>query len=562
MSLLFGMRKLLVFGILLPLSSLAVSGAVEEDDGKQTELTINWKNPLNCLGLVPNEDSHYGASGPERLSKQLGRNLTQEELSAFKAGSEGPWREFSDELVRFQVPDHALLNVEPFTREEDPQLRVVGGAVGTTDNSFQRVYRFTVGPDKIPYGLLFVTKADWFDDGICLCGPIVLKVFTEEKGTLLELSQLPGGDLKKFQILNDTHRGILFEWTHSAIPQETYARIGGSLRFQEPSKRTVADWRELVSLKRGLSGRLGFLRPGMSKEKALELLGEWQKTHEESYTFHQDEFYEDQSGSRSIYEISFKGEKLVQFGENWSRREDILAPKGTLSWCRSVLNEGNNDPFGDEESEGPSKEVKEEVLKSFLANAPKATVEWSGWCQILNDLAEDGVRSVDALALVEARILEMELDHGSTYWVLEEYESEKQEEFLLARLRYLLDFKEKEEFRHGEEHNLFVLLNNLAHDDDELRPTAEEIIREGLIHPSESMRASAYYILDFLPKDEAHEFLIKGLSDPSKEVRRNASYDISSLCSIADKDWLNDVLSFENDKWVKRQLEEEIKTLK
>lgn len=551
------------------LSVFLFSQARSEDVGQRNERDdskppTNWKSALNSLGLLPPEDSPYGASGAGGLTRQLGRNLNEDELAVFGQGADGPWRQFSDDLVSFQVPDNKLLEVEPFTREENPQLRIVGGAVGDTDNSFQRVYRITVGPDKIPYGILFVTVADWFDDGICLCGPIVLKTFSYEDGTLLEMSQLPGGDLKKFQILNDTHRGILFEWTHSAIPQETYARIGGSLRFRDASERTLKDWKDLVSIKRGFKGKLGFLRLGMSEENAIGWLGEFQKKHEdESYEFFYDERYDDQSGYRAIFRILFDDGRLVRFRKGWSKSERLLAPQGALSWCREMVSSSNGDPFGEDDAEKIDEDTKQIILQSFLKNAVKEEkAHWEDWCQVLCDLADEGCKSEAAIKIVEEKSEVMSLGHSWTYRVLEKYDSTKQASFLLTRIKYFLETSEDAEFRHGEEHNLYVNLNNLAWDDDELRPQAEELFRGSLVHRSVSIRAAAFYILDFLPREEAYEFLKKGLSDPSENVRVNAAYDISSLCTLEDSIWLEDVLSLETDKRAKRQIEKEISQLK
>src|SRR5688572_7024853 len=109
-------------------------------------------NPvLSALGLLPADRSGQGGLGPDYLQKQLGRELSAEESALLKRDAGGGWRTFSDDLITFEVPDDPLLFVEPFTPSEHPKLGIVGGAVGTTDHSFTRVYRMTMGR-KLPYG--------------------------------------------------------------------------------------------------------------------------------------------------------------------------------------------------------------------------------------------------------------------------------------------------------------------------------------------------------------------------------------------------------------------------
>ncbi|RYD47708.1 MAG: hypothetical protein EOP85_04940, partial [Verrucomicrobiaceae bacterium] len=179
---------------------------------------------MEAIRLLPPEESLYGAGGISSVEDQAGRKLDDAENRLLSRNADGKWRTFSDNLIEFEIPDDPILKVEPFDAAEKPRLQVVGGHVGTTDTSFDRVYRMTF--NGLPYGMILVSDEKWFDEGGCFCGPVHLVNFVVADGNLLEISQLPDGALKKVQVINGSRRAILFEWTHSAITQEAYARIG------------------------------------------------------------------------------------------------------------------------------------------------------------------------------------------------------------------------------------------------------------------------------------------------------------------------------------------------
>ena len=39
------------------------------------------------------------------------------------------------------------------------------------------------------------------------------------------------------KVINESHRAVLFEWTHSSLTQSAYTRIGASIRLKPPSNR-------------------------------------------------------------------------------------------------------------------------------------------------------------------------------------------------------------------------------------------------------------------------------------------------------------------------------------
>ncbi|MFZ9936081.1 MAG: hypothetical protein ACO3JG_03370 [Luteolibacter sp.] len=147
--------------VILLLASMTVAAHVLAEEAAPG---MDWREVLAQTGLLPGKASGYGAVGLGYLEEQLGRKLTPDETALLKTGDDGARKTHTDELISFDLPDHPLLKVDVLKSEEKPELRIVGGAVGTTDNSFERVYRITFS-DGVPYGFVLVTEAEWFDDG-------------------------------------------------------------------------------------------------------------------------------------------------------------------------------------------------------------------------------------------------------------------------------------------------------------------------------------------------------------------------------------------------------------
>ncbi len=313
----------------LLLATSTLPGIAEDRVSKSS-----WECAKDTIGLLPEIYSPYGAAGTSYLEEQLGRELSEEEHSLLARDTSGKWKTFSDGLVSFDLPDHPLLTVETFVPKQEPQLRIVGEAVGTTDNSFTKMYRITFG-DGVPYGVILVTDKPWFDEEMCLCGPIALKTLVQLDGNLIEISQLPNGAVKKFQAINDTHRAILFEWTHSAITQNAYFRIGASLRLKPSSDRSRQDWISFSQKHRGFGAGLGWLRPGTTVSNVIELLGTPTRKTDNELVYIKDERMEDGHGWRSTFTFPVSKGHLQHFGAKWSSNETLEAPRSTNAWTEA-----------------------------------------------------------------------------------------------------------------------------------------------------------------------------------------------------------------------------------
>lgn len=538
----------------LPLAWLimAVSVVAEPDDAPAP-----WQGVLSQIGLLPGRDSPYGAGGPSGLEQQLDRKLNERETALLERDDGGAWKTHSDDLLSFELPDDDLLKVELFNDEDRPELKIVGGAVGTTDRSFRKVYRITFS-DGVSYGLILVTQALWFDDGICLCGPIDLKTIVPAGGTLLELSQLPDGKVKKFQALNSTHRAVLFEWTHSAITQSAYARIGASIRFKQASPRTTEEWVALS--KEWMEGRedgLAWLRSGMSREEVVKYMGPPDSEESDKLVYVHEGSDEDDGGWRTTVRLPLENNILQRFHEDWRQFERIKPARGTRAWFRETLLgwSDQRDAFEEgKEVKLPAEDV-ELIRTAFHTHAPAADdEEWEFWCGVIADLARVGVKDPKAVELILKRSGDAAFPHHQTRSVLELYERPELVPFVHNRLRFLMEGSETALHHRGEFHNL---LATLKRDDAASVP----LLRDALRHKDDKLRSDAAYFVRKLPRKEAVGFLRALLADPAPDVRRRAILNIQHLCTINDKGWLNKQLASEEDKYNRKLMDEKIHQL-
>ena len=336
----------------------------------------NWQDVIKELGLLESDSPGRDTPNFAGLARKMERPLADGERSLFYRDSAGDWERFSDEWISFDLPKDELLNVDVFTPDEQPRLQGVGSSVGTSDRSFRKVYRLTVGKDRLPYGMIFLSENTWFDEGICLCGAIQLKTFVHRDGNLIELSQLGDAALKKVEVLNDTHRAILFEWTHSALTQKAYARIGCSLRLNSPSKKTREDWIRHTKKMRELEGNFGWLRKGMSTDQIQALVSEKpQAIDNKSIRYTKETLYPGGGRAQDTFTIPLVKGKLVSLPNNWMGYEDLPSVHGSDRWVNDTLDSEHDLGLSDdEESEAWSIEPKDLqfILNRILKEGPLA----------------------------------------------------------------------------------------------------------------------------------------------------------------------------------------------
>lgn len=499
----------------------------------------------DALGLLALGESGYGGGGPAALADQ-GLALSEGELALFSRTAVGPWREWSDELVRFEIPDDPLVVVTRVTPAQAALLRVVGSFVGTTDHRFERAYRITVG-EEIPYGLVLVSRNEWFDEGICFCGPVVRKTFRCADGNLLEFSQLPDGAVKKVQAINGTHRAILFEWTHSALTREAYSRIAASLRLVEPSARGAADWHALTRERRGKEAGFGWLRLGMDRGEVVALFGEPDRTETDRLVYVREERWDGGWGGFETRTLAFHGGKLAPLEEDWFETGELPALEASVAWALEVAEKAKDDQGK------PSPVEIDRVFAEFAGQGPEAKEHWNSWCRAVYELHENGHEFEAVLPLVEARFLEPDLEGHYAAHLLSKYESAQLQPLAKRRIDFLLGESASSEQRSSELSNLYGFLDADAE--------ALDLIRRGVGHDDAEPRRAAAWMIHRLAKPEARDAVRALLSDSDEFVRSAAASRAERVCEAGDLAWLEQARENETEERIRKNLEGAIQSI-
>lgn len=485
--------------------------------------------------VIQQSSGEYGPGGVGQLERQSEHKLTEAERQVFARSDDGAWKWFEDEFIRFEVPDEPLLKIEPIEPQARKRIQIVGDAASSADNRYARAYRMTV--NGLPYGVVLLREADWFDEGLCLCGPIMIKRLVLKEDTLQEFSLLPEGRVKKVQALGTKHRAVLFEWTHSAITQEVYARIGASMRLVKGSEKTREEWIELTRKKRpeNPTALIGWLQPGAAEAEITALLGEASRRESKRLVYEKDEWDDDGSGVRRTISLPLKKGRLSVLPENYLSYEDLPPRKGSLEWAKRVIRPDRN---GDEVSKIDPVTVQM-IFAQFKKQAPSTTdsSQWNSWCQVMHDLAKMGHRDETVAPLVRERFLSTDLEQHYAGWVLKEYRNAETEELYRKRLKIVLKDctgpKAGIKTDPGESWNLLKFM--------EMKEAASlDLLREALKHPNDTVRADGYGSGTDLPPAEARKAARHAIETEEKEHNLiMATYLIRDTGTAGDVDWLN-----------------------
>ncbi|MBK8091064.1 MAG: HEAT repeat domain-containing protein [Verrucomicrobiaceae bacterium] len=498
------------------------------------------------LALIKaNPNSPFGASSLEALEQQEGRKLTAEERAAFETKDTGAWKTYEDEFLRFEHPDHSLFSVTVLGDQKSNRIQVVGGVASMADNSFERAYHLKVG--SLYYGVIFVREADWFDEGICLCGPIAFKKCVQEDGTALEFSLLEGGQVKKVQALGGKHRAILFEWTHSVVPQSAYARLGASLRFKKKSSRTLAEWQALSKEKRGIDGLAAWLERGSTMTEVKALFGEPTRVDGDVLEYVADEWRRDGSGVQTTLRISFKGGVFEQFQEDGQSWKELPPKAGSAAWAESRLDYWQSDKAQEKEKKDVMPGELRAITDIFITNAKTAKGnDWTTWTRIAASVADLDTSEPRLLDPILARYSEPGLIQLYSTQVLEEYEYPQREQMLVMRMKRLLE----EPVGEMGELELEFLWENVDHESQ----VFTDSVKKACSHLSPRIRVVGFDHAHFLKNKEAVNILKNGLDDEEHDVRMAAVDKLDWVVSRDDLEWLKKRLGGESDDQIKQEL--------
>ncbi len=484
--------------------------------------------------ILPNEPSEYESIGAEYLKKELGDALTEELLKVLERKADGAWKTFQDDLVSFEYPDDPLLRVTPI--EPGEEFGIVGGAIGNADRSFERAYRLVAGP-KIPYLTIFVQQTDRFDDGICLCGPVVHDQLLVADGTLLRFSFLPSGAIKKVQALGAKHRAIALEWTHTAITQEAFARIGKSLRMREPGSNTREQWMTKLAAdnppspdwpasKSKLRRDLAWMEPQMTPAAVRSLLGTPAKSTEEGDFFEEKVRTPDGQHWRFTTRVPYRDGRFIRFDAGRSEAEELEPQPGSVRWAEKLLHVEERQPIpgldDDKPRPKPSTEAAKALVEAFLKRADEENgAHWRRWCEAMAAAAfELKLGDARILARVEETFLELPRDQMGAIDILRAAPSSRLVELCLSRARLIAD-EGITTAAADRTYEFSKLISAVVEADAK---GAEKFVRAALTDPKPAVRRSALdTVSQVMGPNERLQLYAGLLDDPDPVVRRGAA---------------------------------------
>ncbi len=524
---------------------------------------------LKDVVLIPIKKRTPPMVGIKDVEARAGAPIADATKALYARTDDGDWKVFEDDVVRFEVPNDPLLKVQMLEPENAGQLQVVGGVVGTVDRSFSRAYRITVA-GKLPYGIVMVREADWFDDGICFCGAIAFERYQQKDGTLLRYSLMGNGDVKKVEALGSKHRAMLFEWTHSAITQETYARIGASLRLKQQSPRTRAEWiAEGAKHDKRNWLELGWVGRGDNEKAVVELLGKPARRTAGALIYTRDDMENDGSGVRYTYTLPMVGGTFSGFAPKWCTDADIPPARGTVAWARRLIDPANQIPYryvsipGLDSKPKPktppkiSKADRDLVFEKFLASEKGDKDQWAMWCDVVSLFHRvRKVRDHRVVPAIRRQFFDLLKSAERSMDVLESYEVADRQELYAKRLSLVLDAPPQDPpyALGGEAYYMFASL-------DQANAEYIPLLRRGLKNANPWIVARAIHFSDPLPPEEWRTIAKDALQSKNYEIREAGAEVYARGGNEKDLPWLRERLSQETFVGTQSSLESAIRRI-
>ncbi|MGB1260207.1 MAG: hypothetical protein ACPG6P_09215 [Akkermansiaceae bacterium] len=285
--------------------------------------------------LVPAEESPFGGGGAPD-------GATEKETEVIKREAFEKWVVYEDEYVKFRYPKHPFIKLN--VRKPKTSIKVEGGVCTTVDNSYQQAYVLRVG--KATYGVFLLNPSKWLDDGICLCGPMVYDAYRLRNGTVTRFSMLPGGAVKKAQVVGGGLRFMAFEWTHLACPRKVYEKMVNSMVLKTRERGGNEALRNKLIEKYGDDAKIGMLHKGSPAQKLIALYGAPQQKqqdpeHEGSEIWSWSWKGENYPCSLTA-RISLKEQTLISFPSVGVSRDHDNPIHGSIAWVAKTLDDREN----------------------------------------------------------------------------------------------------------------------------------------------------------------------------------------------------------------------------
>jgi hypothetical protein len=555
-------RFILVLALIC-LDALSSSGTADE---------VAWNRVafLEKIRLIPAAHNTW-PGGFKYLEKERGAPFTEAERAIYQRSDDGKWKVFEDDLIRFELPEDTLLTIEAISPRERSKIEVVGGAVGTTDPVFERAYLITIG-GKNPYGVILVRNAEWFDLGICLCGAIAFEKFHVADGTLQRFSLMEDGTIKKVQALGKQHRAVLFEWTHSAITQEAYARIGASLRLKDTSPRTRDEWRAVAAQHEGRGWEdVAWLDSGHDEKAIVEVLGEPNERKAGALIYRRDEPDSAGGGTRHTLTIPLRDGLFRGFSEKFRDRTDIPAARGTVNWAGRLLDPGRWANPQTSESAIPglplsskalpklSKQDREAIFSHFLAAEKAYDVEtWEGWGSVLEEMAKRGFRDKRVMPAIRRHYLDPKNHARTSTALINLYQPPDRQQLYAQRLKLILDDHGPESGSLATAATLGYLFQYL----DRKHPQYPVFVRAAIAHPQDGVRWEGLANAEALPPGEARAAAWGAMLGKRDQFSINRACCLLRKLGVAeDLPRLRERLALEKEGFERSEIEDAIREI-
>lgn len=435
--------------------------------------------------------------------------------SAAEANAFAKWKKYEDQYVSFEYPDHPTITLA--VEEANSGVMAVGGAVGTTENTWFRNYLLKLG--NAAYCPIMLDRQDDFDDGDCFCGMVAIDKYLFHNGALFRFSLLEDGRVKKVQALCKGLRVEFFEWTHMPIDQAVYVRIALSLRMKN-GPCDQAKMRESILSKYGEGGRLGFLELGMKREDVLRLLGKPTREDGESLVF-----VEGDDLCETVTRIPLPDGVFRGLGKGWRTSRYLPPARGSPQW---IIEMSGRVKRGDYDLGPRTKDVVQYMFDRFVELAPTAKAsDWRILCEAMTVLAtgEEEEKDPRVYRVVADRFLDTDLPQVDAAFVLHSYDPNGSRA-LFIKLAKLIHEKARPKSQSDPEVWMPSLdspcfLYGFIGEDD---PQYAALVLEGMKHPNDFIRADAFQQWESnLPPAELLANLRRGLSDPDEYVREKSA---------------------------------------
>jgi len=307
----------------------------------------------------------------------VSETVEAEETSILKALHFSKWKTFEDEFISFEYPDHEKIVLKVNKSQEE--INVEGGVVTSVDNSYSQSYVLNVGEST--FGVFLLNPSEWLDDGICMCGPMVHHAYKIDNGTLTRFSMLPGGAVKKAQVIGGGLRFMAFEWTHLSCSRPVYERMVASMKIKSQFSQGDDFLRKELIKRYGDDAKVGLIARNSSTEALLKEFGEPSKKSNEgvwSWSWVGEEY-------PSELNAQIKDGKLIYFQDDGISKDYKNPVRGSMPWCRKYIkdlekNETDNilDPNDDQE-------LFRTEITNFLKNTSVESNEWFNSLLLIED---------------------------------------------------------------------------------------------------------------------------------------------------------------------------------